>query len=174
MDKNDTFISGAEMISNVFRNISCGEVEQSDKVVRAWQTTVSKISGNGQQLADHSRVIDLKNKILLVETDHPGWSQMLQMHKKFILIGLNRLSGDVRIESLAFRVKGSDARLSDVAEIDKITQRASQEYKDKMDAEQKALEAQGFVNRNTEQREKGGLPPELSAIFDRLKKSSRS
>ena len=134
---SDEFMSGAQMITRVFNNISSQDIEKSSKIQQAWQTTVSKIYGNGEKLAAHSSIVDLKNGILLVESDHPGWNQMLQMHKKFILTGLNRLSGGVKIESLAFRVKGSDASL---ANSDEVARRAVEKYAQKIEAEQKKLE----------------------------------
>ena len=170
------FINSAQMITKVFNNISGQDIEQSSKIQQAWQTTVSKISGNGEKLAAHSSIVDLKNGILLVESDHPGWNQMLQMHKKFILTGLNRLSGGVKIESLAFRVKGSDAAL---ANSDEVARRAVERYAQKIDAEQKKLEEMGFGSQDAAAGNEGGqgkenLPPELNAIFERLKNKAKS
>ena len=168
------FISGSEMITRVFKNISASDVEQSDSIYKAWQTTVSKIYGNGEKLAAHSNPVDLKKGILLVETDHPGWSQTLQFHKKFILTGLNRLCGGVKIESLAFRVKGSGAELADAEE---ITKKAVAKYAQKEDEEQRRLEEMGYGKPNAANEngglEKNSLPPELNAIFDRLKNSAK-
>lgn len=170
------FINSAQMITKVFNNISGQDIEQSSKIQQAWQTTVSKISGNGEKLAAHSSIVDLKNGILLVESDHPGWNQMLQMYKKFILTGLNRLSGGVKIESLAFRVKGSDAAL---ANSDEVARRAVERYAQKIDAEQKKLEEMGYGSQDAAVGNEGGqgkenLPPELNAIFERLKNRAKS
>ena len=177
---SDEFIDSAQMISKVFKNISSQDVENSSKIQQAWQTTVSKISGNGEKLAAHSSIVDLKNGILLVESDHPGWNQMLQMHKKFILTGLNRLSGGVKIDSLAFRVKGSDASLANSEE---VARKAVERYAQKIDAEQKKLEEMGYGKPNAAATSgaddsSGGqgrdsLPPELNALFERLKSAAK-
>ncbi len=177
---SDHFISGSEMITKVFNNISSGAAEKANKIQRAWQETVSKISGNGEKLAAHSSVVDLKNGVLLVESDHPGWNQTLQFHKKFILTGLNRLSGGVKIDSIAFRVRGSGAALADS---DEIARKAVERYAQKIDAEQKRLEEMGYVNKPAAAGKEGvagqegaesnnggnQLPPELNAIFERIK-----
>jgi len=164
---SDEFISSAQMITNVFKNISRQDVEQNAKIHKAWEDTLLKITGNGEKLAAHSSVVDLKNGILLVESDHPGWNQMLQMHKKFILTGLNRLSGGVKIDSLAFRVKGSGVSLANPEE---ITKRATEKYTQKIEEEQKQLEQMGYVNKPAaEGQDKDSLPPELNAIFERIK-----
>lgn len=172
---SDQFISGSEMITSVFKNISASDVEKNDKVLKAWRDTVSKISGNGEKLAAHSWPVDLKNGVLLVESDHPGWNQMLQMHKKFILIGLNRLSGGVTIDTLAFRVKGSGAVLADSEE---LARKAVEKYAQKIDAEQKKLEEMGYGSQDAAAGKEEGkgsesLPPELNEIFERMKKTAK-
>ena len=172
---SDEFMNSAQMITRVFNNISSRDIEDSGKIHRAWHETVSKISGNGEKLAAHSSVVDLKNGILLVESDHPGWNQMLQMHKKFILIGMNRLCGGLKIESLAFKVKGSDASLANTEEMNK---KAVEKYAQKIEKEQKMLEEMGYVNQDAAADGEGGngkdsLPPELNAIFERMKTASK-
>ena len=41
-------------------------------------------------LAAHSRLVDVQNGILLVEVDHPGWLQMLQLRKAALLEAARR------------------------------------------------------------------------------------
>lgn len=171
MNEKD-FISGAEIVSAFFENIENQKLEDGTKILDAWKKTVQKISGNGSQLFDHSRIVDLKNGILLVETDHPAWSQMLQFHKKFILTGLNRICTDVKIESLAFRVHGSNAALADSGE--KIAANEIKKYSEKLDAEEKILLEKGFLdkekkfaeNKNSKNDEE--LPENLKEIFARM------
>lgn len=171
-DKTD-FISGAQIVSAFFENIENQKLENDSKILFAWKKTVQKISGNGVQLFDHSRVVDLKNGILLVETDHPAWSQMLQFHKKFILTGLNRMCGDAKIESLAFRVRGSNAALADNAK--KTVAAELKKYSEKLDSEEKILVEKGFLykeNNSAENNETNNdekLPDNLNAIFERMK-----
>ena len=172
---SDQVISGSEMITNVFKNICASDIEKNNKILNAWRDTVSKISGNGEKLAAHSYPVDLKNGVLLVESDHPGWNQMLQMHKKFILTGLNRLSGGVAIETLAFKVKGSGAALADKEELER---KAVEKYAQKIDAEQKKLEEMGYGSQDAAAGKEAGkgqesLPPELNEIFERMKKTAK-
>ncbi len=169
---SDEFISGSQMITKVFNNISNSDIERSDKIQSAWKTTLQKISGNGEKLAAHSFVVDLKNGVLLVESDHPGWNQMLQMNKKFILTGMNRLSGGVKIDTLAFRVKGSEASLSNS---DELAKRAMERYAIKLEEEEKQLEEMGYAKKKAAADASGkeSLPPELNAIFERLKNSPK-
>jgi predicted nucleic acid-binding Zn ribbon protein len=39
----------------------------------------------GESLATHARLIDVQKGVLLVEVDHPGWLQILQMRKAPLL-----------------------------------------------------------------------------------------
>ena len=175
MEKTD-FISGAQIISSFFENIENQKLENTSKILVAWKKTVQKISGNGTQLFDHSRIVDLKNGILLVETDHPAWSQMLQFHKKFILTGLNKICADDtnKIESLVFRVRGSNATLADAGK--KIAAAEMKKYSEKLNAEEKILFEKGIfgkekesVNENKNDEE---LPDNLKEIFTRMKSTA--
>ena len=60
----------------------------------------------GANLADHSRIVDLKNGVLLVEADHPGWIELLQLRKNFILNGLHMYARNMDVQTLAFRLAG--------------------------------------------------------------------
>lgn len=172
MNENN-FISGAEIVSAFFENIEKQKLESNSKILTAWKKTVQKISGNGVQLFDHSRVVDFKNGILLVETDHPAWSQMLQFHKKFILTGMNRICADAKIESLAFRVRGSNAVLADSGE--KIAAAEMKKYSEKLAAEEKILSEKGFFGKeknfaeNENSKNDEDLPENLKEIFARMK-----
>lgn len=170
MDNEKNFISGAQIVSAFFENIENQKLENSTKIFDAWKKTVQKISGNGAQLFDHSRMVDLKNGILLVETDHPAWSQMLQFHKKFILTGLNRICADVKIESLAFRVRGSSAALADSGE--KIAANEMKKYSEKLNAQEKILLEKGFLGEEKKSEENSNcseeLPENLKEIFVRM------
>jgi hypothetical protein len=59
----------------------------------------------GERIAAHSRVAEMKQNILLVEADHPGWIQILQTRKTELLSAVRR-----RFPSLS--VSGSSFRLS--------------------------------------------------------------
>ncbi|MFP4376968.1 MAG: DUF721 domain-containing protein, partial [Spirochaetales bacterium] len=54
------------------------------KLFQAWREVA------GERLADHATPIDIRGTSLVVETDHPGWSQMIIMQRRRILSELNR------------------------------------------------------------------------------------
>jgi len=58
----------------------------------------------GVSLAEHSRILDVQNSCLLVEVDHPGWNQMLQVRKNEILRRLRKDYPQLGIRELKVRV----------------------------------------------------------------------
>ena len=69
-----------ELIHKTFSSISVGESKKAMDIFAAWENVLSKIRATnheanpneGQNLIDHTRIVDLKNGVLLVEADHPG------------------------------------------------------------------------------------------------------
>lgn len=165
--------SSADMMMNfgLFNSL------ESDKITTTWKKVVSKIHSNkyesedserrmpiGERLAGNTRVIDLKNGVLLIEADHSGWIQYLRFYKNFILRGLKQELPDFKINSLAFRVRGTVANLSNAYE-DEL-EKQNQKMEEKMNRMEKELNVN--VEKNSRNFE---LPPEIQQKFENLKKS---
>jgi predicted nucleic acid-binding Zn ribbon protein len=73
-------------------------------------SSVFKSWGNiaGEDMISHSTVKDLNNGILLVEADHPGWIQLLQMRKKKILKNIKHHYPELDIIDVRFNLKNSN------------------------------------------------------------------
>ena len=168
---SDDAVKLNDFIMKTFNNINCKEMEEVNFVENAWKKTLLSIKGaneyEGQNLYDHSKIVDLKNKVLLIETDHPGWIQMLQFRKKYIVNGLNRNCPQLEINSLAFKLKGKEASLAKVDE-DNSVENTKSKIENRIKEEEKALNNEKF-NENSAQKKE--LPPELKAIFEDLEKS---
>jgi hypothetical protein len=54
--------------------------------------------------ASHSRVYELEHGILLIETDHPGWRQILQTKQSQLLSTVQRRCPELDIRGIAFRL----------------------------------------------------------------------
>ena len=61
---------------------------------RGWRTVIHG------QLVEHSRVLDVKNRVLIVEVDHPGWRQILLLQKVDILKKVHRLFPELEIADI--------------------------------------------------------------------------
>jgi hypothetical protein len=55
------------------------------------------------QAAAHSRVVELERHVVMVETDHPGWVQILQTKQREILDALQRRFPAFDIRGIALR-----------------------------------------------------------------------
>ena len=131
MSKND-FILCSEMISAAFGSIEKSSLEKNNKFFNSWKKIITGISSYGQHLYEHTSIIDIKNGVLLLETDHSGWIQILQMNCAFILRGLKMYVPELKVSSLSYRLKGSNAQLYNV-------DYESQKMNEKISAEEKKL-----------------------------------
>lgn len=178
---NDNIIGINEMLNIVCDNIEKAELEKNDKLLKSWKYVVSSIKSNsingenlGMNLYSHSRVIDLKNEILLVECDHPGWIQSMRFYQKYILTGLKRGVPDVKISSLAFRLRGTDIELHNQLSEEKIRSEFNQRLEKEdavlkeFDRKQKNLSLESEGNKENSE-EKKEMPENLRKILDRLK-----
>lgn len=171
MNNKDNVISCSDMITHVFSNIERKDLENSNRVISSWSLILKSIKAQnpetGQNLAAHSRVVDLKNGVLLVEADHPGWIELLHLYTKYILTGLNRAVPELTIDTLSFRLKGSKAELASVAS-DPLEERRKIEKK--LETEEKELQKKGFSEPDSSNSaQKKELPPELKNLFDQLR-----
>ena len=62
----------------------------------------------GTTLAAHSRLVDVQNGIILVEVDHPGWLQMLQLRKGAVLDAARRMAPQASLEGIRIRLSAGD------------------------------------------------------------------
>ena len=137
MSKGD-FISCSDMVSAAFNSIEKSSLEKNNKLFNSWKKIIAGISNFGQNLYEHTSIVDIKNGILLLETDHPGWIQILQMNSSFIIRGLKMYAPELKISSLSYRLKGSNAQLYNV-DYDKELKRESEKMNKKINEDEKKL-----------------------------------
>jgi hypothetical protein len=63
----------------------------------------------GSRLAAHSRVADVDKGFLVIEAEHPGWIQLLQIKQSSILSDISRRYPELGLRGIVFRLsdKGS-------------------------------------------------------------------
>ena len=177
---NNNFISAADMMLKAASLAPMGGNELSS----VWKKVVSKVHSYkdeaedserrmpiGERLAGNTRVIDLKNGVLLIETDHPGWIQYLKLYQKFILNGLKMSLPKLKISSLAFRVAGSQVSLSEMYEEQLAKGRREAEKKLEKQEKELAEYEKNKVSENPDNSAKNPLPPEVMAMFDNIRQS---
>lgn len=169
----NNIINCSNMMNDVFNMASSSGNELPD----IWKKVVSRITPYGdreikdktipigRRLASYTKVIDLKNGILLIEADHPGWIQYLNFYKKFILTGLKRELPNLKINSLAFRVKGNDFGLSN--DYEKQVEKEQNKMNSMFEKQEKDLEKYNRENK----KEDSKVSPEVKEKFESLMKS---
>ncbi|MFW5729893.1 MAG: DUF721 domain-containing protein, partial [Spirochaetota bacterium] len=87
-----------EILSAFFRMYNLEDGAEYLSFFESWQEIV------GVDLASHSRVADIQNGAAIVEMDHPGWMQMLQMKEQKILRAIQARFPDLGVERLSLRL----------------------------------------------------------------------
>lgn len=166
----------SEIISRIFTNIEKSEIENGNKVLRAWKSTVESIRNNsenghnlGKNLASHSRIIDLKNGVLLVEVDHSGWIQILKIYQKYIITGLKKHVPYLKIDSITFRNKGSSAKLADIRQSEDFQKKMMKNMENQFEKEEEMLKKFEFNSKKSENSNIGALPDSVQKIFDSMR-----
>ncbi len=170
--KNE-IIDCSEMLTRTFDSIEKATLERNNKFYSSWKTVVTKINRTGdkefgQKLYDHSSIVDIKNGTLLVETDHPGWSQMMQFYSKFIINGLKMYIPEMEIKSIVFRTKGSNAVLNSV-DYNKEIQKENKKMYEKYAKEEEFLKKYKKIDET--KKETNELPEEIKSMFDTMRKT---
>ena len=175
---SENIIGINEILNIVCDNIEKAELEKNDKLLKSWKYVLTSIKSNGingenlgLNLYSHSRPVDLKNGILLIECDHPGWIQTMRLYQKYILTGLKKGVAEAKISSLAFRLRGTNAELHGKVSEEKIRE----EFKQRLEKEDETIKnfdenrkagAEAEEEKNPEKKE---MPENLRKILDRLK-----
>lgn len=173
---NDEVRDFSQIVNTVFKNIKVSDVQNSVKTIDVWQKILLRIKSadnpnEGENLAIHSRVIDFKNGVLFVEADHPGWIELLQLHKKYILKGLKIENPGLKVETIAFVLKGKKADVIDFEKTKSTNENLKNTMQKQYDEEEKNLEKAGFASFQNETAEKKKLPEKLASLFDDLKQT---
>ncbi|MBO5826374.1 MAG: DUF721 domain-containing protein [Treponema sp.] len=157
--------------SDIAISIMSNLTESERSLPSIWKKVVSKVNKYGDRLCGNTRVVDYKNGVLLIETDHPGWNQIMNIYQKFIITGLNRELPDLKINTLAFRVKGNDAQLSQ--SYDEFLEEKNKEYQEKLEKDEKEIDKfyENLGKNREEEKKESSLPPEILEKFERLKQS---
>ncbi|GHT79336.1 hypothetical protein FACS1894130_07750 [Spirochaetia bacterium] len=93
---------------------------------RSWKSIA------GENIAAHSRIVDLVRSILVIEADHPGWIQILQTKQKSLLDGVSRRFPNLSIVGISFRLSrntagGTEAKVAESADLLSVEAETGQE-----------------------------------------------
>lgn len=153
-----------ETVTSLFKNINLQQFNQTKNMYKAWHSILLSIKSTvtpdcGQKMLDHSKIIDIKDGIMIIELDHPGWMQLFETYRTYILNGINFKMSYLNVKNITFKLKKNE---------DKNSQRVLTR-----DEAEKAVEKLNPIKKTDEQKteENRKLPPELESIFSRFKQS---
>ncbi len=91
----------SDILGDYMRNFHSNMENGYSSVFKSW----SRIAG--EDMVSHSSIKDLNNGVLIVEADHPGWVQLLQMRKKKILRNIQAYYPELEITGIRFILKNT-------------------------------------------------------------------
>jgi hypothetical protein len=150
----------SSLLSAFFDENKLRRGERYTEFFSSWSDTV------GERLAVHSRIVDVDKGLLVVEAEHPGWIQLLQMRQSSILESVARRFPELKLRGIVFRIAGqsSISRARD-AEVGMDTQEKANPPPDSAAERDEQLEAPV--------RDAGTDDPEFLKLFESLKQTMR-
>lgn len=88
----------SEIVSKLFQHIDSETAQTASRFFSCWSEFA------GADISAHSKVIDVDKGMILVEVDHPGWSQMLSFNKKRILHALDLQFPELKLKNMIIRI----------------------------------------------------------------------
>jgi hypothetical protein len=90
--------AASELISKLIAPETAKAANDWNRVSQAWRSVA------GERESAHSRISDLKNNVLVVEVEHPGWIQILQLKQAGILKALQKRFPSLNLKAIAIKL----------------------------------------------------------------------
>jgi hypothetical protein len=150
----------SSLLSSFFDEDKLRRGERYSDFFSSWPALV------GTRLAAHSRVTDVDKGLLIVEAEHPGWIQLLQMRQSGILENVARRFPELGLRGIVFRLSSHSGAPRITVPIDEDTVRET-EAAAELDAASAASEGCSPEKSSAEDI----TDPEFQALFSSLKKT---
>ena len=90
--------SASELLSTFFDADMAAKGREYSGFSRSWRTIA------GPRLGEHTKPVDIRHGSLIVEAEHQGWMQLLQMEQDRLLEDIGKNYADLGIRGIAFRL----------------------------------------------------------------------
>jgi len=94
MLENDNFLYAGEIMKDLIDKISTSENQDRYRVFDAWEEIV------GASVAVHVSPSDIRGETLILEADHPGWTQKVLLNQRSILKRIQNKYPQLRIKRI--------------------------------------------------------------------------
>lgn len=95
-DCKEGLVDSKRMLSLVLDRLHIDKDDPSLEVTMHWKDIV------GAKYAEHVKILDIRKDVLMLQSDHPSWSQLVSMDKQRILRVLNRDYPSLGIKRIVF------------------------------------------------------------------------
>jgi hypothetical protein len=153
----------SSLLSSFFDEEKLRRGERYSDFFSSWPALV------GSRLAAHSRVADVDKGILVVEAEHPGWIQLLQLRQSGILDAVARRFPELGLRGIVFRLSGRGGAYRSQAVASREEGREGEKVAE--DAPPPASDEE--KNPDEPSRAEEIDDPEFRALFTSLKKTMR-
>jgi len=87
-----------DILKTFFDRSVLAEGEKYLRFFSAWDQIV------GPDLSAHAKAVDIVHASVVVEVDHPGWLQLLQLRERTVLQSLHRRFPDLKITGMRYKL----------------------------------------------------------------------
>lgn len=123
----------------------------------------------GERLAAHSRVVEIEKGFLIVEAEHPGWIQLLQLRQTELLDSVRNRFPELALRGIVFRLE------NEVSKAKPTGIQARPEPMDPQEKEAESAEARSVVPTEKETQSKPCSDvlwdKDIKSTFENLKKA---
>lgn len=105
--------SASELLSTFFDADMTAKGREYSGFSRSWRTIA------GARLGEHTKPIDIRHGVLIIEAEHQGWMQLLQMEQDRLLEEIGRNYADLGIRAIAFRLSDGTSKAAPAFEVAK-------------------------------------------------------
>lgn len=83
-----------DILNQFMDTLDYSDYEKEQKIENSWE----KIAGI--KISSHSKIKEIKNGVLVIEVEHPGWIQCILFEKKNIIGRINKRFPELNIKDL--------------------------------------------------------------------------
>ncbi|MCE1195145.1 DUF721 domain-containing protein [bacterium] len=159
--------SVSELLSAFFDHEMAAKGASYSGFGRAWKSIA------GTRLGEHSRPADIRHGILIVEAEHQGWMQLLQLQQDRILEEIGRRFPELEIRGIAFRLSRGDFARPEEAKAPESADGGAPAPVAPASTSASVPPTPPAPKEPTAAEAKNSLPPEILAMFSRIRKNAK-
>ncbi len=94
----------SDLLASILPAESMDKTNMWSEFFRSWKFIA------GERFCVHAKPVDVRNGIVIVEADHPGWIQLMQFEQNRMLKKFQNNFPELALRGIAFKVKNEEAK----------------------------------------------------------------